>query len=411
VDASLTLQHRQEYMAASSIARRNLVALTSAQAFGAAGPPIVISLGGLVGQMLAPHKLLVTLPVSLYTVGLALATIPVSRSIQRAGRRSTYLFGCCLAIVAGLVAAYGIWIGSFLLFCIGTVIAGVNGACVQTYRFAAVDAVEPQRRAQAISLVMMGGLVAAVIGPQAVIWTRDLLSGVAFAGSFLAQASLALLALIVLSFLRAPPVMPLSAAGGRPLRDIVKTPAFITAAGAGMVSYGTMGFLMTAAPIAMVGCGHTIGEAALGIQWHVLAMFGPSLFTGQLIKRFGETRVTIAGLVLTVCSAIVALADLSLGNFWGCLVLLGFGWNLGFLGATSMVAGCCQPNERAKVQGFNDFLVFGTAALASLSAGGFMQMMGGWSTIAWITIAIAAVMIVRSSYVVYLSGRTALART
>lgn len=395
-------------MTASTIARRNLIALTCAQAFGAAGPPIMIALGGLVGQVLAPQKLLATLPVSLYTVGLALATIPISRSIQRAGRRSTYLFGCSLAMLAGLVAAYGIWTGSFWLFCIGTVIAGVNGACVQTYRFAGVDSVEPERRAQAISVVMMGGLVAAVIGPQTVIWTRDLLSGVMFAGSFLAQACLAFLALIVLSFLRASPVTVASAAGGRPLREIVRTPSFITAAGAGMVSYGTMGFVMTAAPIAMVGCGHTVGEAALGIQWHVLAMFGPSLFTGQLIKRFGETRVTIAGLALTVCSATVALVDVSVGNFWGCLVLIGFGWNLGFLGATSMVAGCCQPNERAKVQGLNDFLVFGTAAFASLSAGGVMQLIGGWSTIAWITMAVAGVMIVRFSCVVYLSGKAAL---
>jgi MFS family permease len=390
-------------MTPASIARRNLSALTCAQALGAAGPPIVISLGGLVGQVLAPYKALATLPVSLYTVGLALATIPISRAIQKVGRRSTYLFGCVAAITAGLLAAYGIWVGSFPLFCASAATAGINGACVQTYRFAGADAVEPQRRAQAISLVMMGGLAAAVIGPQTVIWTRDLLSGVPFAGSFIAQATLALLALGVLTFLRAPPVAVHKASGGRPLSEIARTPRFIAAAGAGMASYGTMGFLMTAAPIAMVGCGHTIGEAALGIQWHVLAMFSPSLFTGQLIKRLGEERVTIAGFALLLSSAAVALIDASLANFWGCLVLLGVGWNFSFLGATSMVASCCEPKERAKVQGLNDFLVFGTLALGSLSAGGFMQTVGGWSTIAWVAIAVVSTMVVRFSYTTFFS--------
>jgi MFS family permease len=392
-------------MAEALIARRNLTALICAQALGAAGPPIVISLGGLVGQMLAPVKALSTLPVSLYTIGLALSTIPISRFIQSAGRRTTYLAGCTAAMAAGLFAAYGIWIASFPIFCIGAAVAGINGACVQTYRFAAADTVLPARRAQAISLVMMGGLAAAVIGPQTVIWTRDVIPGIAFAGSFIAQAGLALLAMLVLSFLRAPAVVAQSTSGGRPLSEIARSPRFMTAAGAGMVSYGTMGFVMTAAPMAMVGCGHSIGEAALGIQWHVLAMFAPSIFTGQLIRRFGEQRVTIAGFVLLVCSASVALIDTSLASFWVCLVLLGFGWNLSFLGATSMVAGCCEPKERPKVQGLNDFLVFGTSAIASLSAGGFMQTAGGWTTVAWVAIVLVVAMTIRFSATAYFSGK------
>jgi MFS family permease len=389
----------------SLIFQRDVLALTSAQAFGAAGPPIVISLGGLVGQMLAPYKALTTLPVSFYTVGLALATIPVSRGIGLFGRRSVYLAGAVLAILAGLTAAYGIITASFVVFCIGTVLAGLNGACVQTYRFAAVDSVPAARRANAISLVMMGGFVAAVIGPQAVIWTRDALPGFAFAGSFLTQALFALLSLIVLLPLQVPPAAK-SGSGGRPLIEIARTPKFLLAAVTGMVSYGTMGFLMTAAPIAMTGCGHTIGEAALGIQWHVLSMFAPSLVTGALIARFGEAPVTLTGLSLIVLSGIAALFDTGLWGFWACLILVGVGWNLGFVGATSMLAGCCDPIERPRVQGLNDFLVFGTTASGSLLAGGLMRTELGWTAIAWTAIALALVMGTVLSLAIY-RGRSA----
>ncbi|MBC9879899.1 MFS transporter [Bradyrhizobium sp. INPA01-394B] len=374
------------------IFHRNVLALTSAQAFGAAGPPIVISLGGLVGQILAPYKALTTLPVSLYTVGLALATIPVSLGIGLFGRRSVYLGGAILALLAGLTAAYGIITGSFAVFCIGTVLAGLNGACVQTYRFAAVDSVPAARRAKAISLVMMGGFVAAIIGPQAVIWTRDALPGFTFAGSFLTQSLFALVSFIVLLPLQVPPATTKTGPGGRSLVEIARTPKFLLAAVTGMVSYGTMGFLMTAAPIAMTGCGHTIGEAALGIQWHVLSMFGPSLVTGSLIARFGEARVTLTGLLLIVLSGIVALCDTGLLGFWTCLILVGVGWNLGFVGATSMVAGCCDPIERPRVQGLNDLLVFATTASGSLLAGGLMRTEWGWTAVGWTAAALALAM-------------------
>lgn len=374
------------------IFRRNVLALTCAQAFGAAGPPIVISLGGLVGQILAPYKALTTLPVSLYTVGLALATIPVSRGIGLFGRRPVYLAGAVLAVLAGLTAAYGIITASFVVFCIGTVLAGLNGACVQTYRFAAVDSAPADRRANAISLVMMGGFVAAVIGPQAVIWTRDALPGFTFAGSFLTQSLFAFLSLIVLLPLQVSTATAKVGSGGRPLLEIARTPKFLLAAFTGMVSYGTMGFVMTAAPIAMTGCGHSVGEAALGIQWHVLSMFAPSLVTGALIARFGEVPVTLTGLSLMVLSGIAALYGTGLWEFWACLILVGVGWNLGFVGATSMVAGCCDPIERPRVQGLNDFLVFGTTASGSLLAGGLMRTELGWAAVAWTAIALALAM-------------------
>ncbi|MFA7668901.1 MAG: MFS transporter [Burkholderiaceae bacterium] len=364
-----------------SRATRNIGVLMAAQALGGASPPIIISLGGIVGQMLADDPSLATLPVSLYNLGLALSTLPAAWLMRRIGRRNAYLFAALLAILAGLVATFGIVRADFLTFCVGTALAGYYGACVQSYRFAAADTVEESMRSIAISRVMIGGLVAAIIGPQVVIWTRDSLGAIPFAGSFLGQAGLALLALPVLALLRLPRHDETSSTGGgRPLLEIARTPVFIVAVVAGVVSYGLMSFIMTAAPMAMVGCGHTIGEAALGIQWHVLAMFGPSFFTGHLIARFGKISITAAGLLLTGMAGVLNLAGLELLHFWGGLVLLGVGWNFGFIGATSLLTECYRPEERSKVQGLNDFLVFGTVAVASFSSGHLLNT-GGWETV------------------------------
>jgi MFS family permease len=210
-----------------------------------------------------------------------------------------------------------------------------------------------------------------------VIWTRDALPATPFAGSFYSQAALALLALPLLLALRLPPAPPRAVAGdARPLGEIARTPQFAVAAIAGVVSYGLMSFLMTAAPMAMVGCGHSVGEAALGIQWHVLAMFGPSFFTGRLIARYGKRAVTGLGLALIAASGLMALMGLALTHFWGALVLLGLGWNFGFIGATAMLTECYRPSERAKVQALNDFLVFGTVAVASFGSGQLLHTVG-----------------------------------
>jgi len=372
----------------------NAKVLAAAQALGGANPAIVISLGGLVGATLAPTPALTTLPVSLYHIGLALGTLPAGAIMRRYGRRAGYLLGACFGAAAGLIAAAGVAGGAFLLFCLGTICAGLYGSYVQSYRFAAADGVAPAFRARAISWVMVGGLFAAVIGPQAVIWTRDLIPAAPFAASFLAQGALALLAVPILMRLRGVPAPAAQAGGGdaRPLREIVFTPRFAVALMAGMVSYGLMSFVMTAAPIAMVGCGHTVGEAALGIQWHVLAMYGPSFFTGRLIQRYGKGRVTASGLALMAASAVLALSGLDLLHFWGSLVLLGVGWNLSFIGATALVTDCYRPSERTRVQACNDFLVFGSVALASLSSGSLLQS-GGWQTINWIVMpTVAAVL-------------------
>lgn len=375
--------------AMNSVARRNMALLVAAQSLGAASAPIIISLGGIVGQMLASRPALATLPVSLYNLGLALSTLPAAFLMRRLGRRAAYALGAVLAVVSGGVAATGIVQGSFLIFCLGTALAGYYGANVQSYRFAAADTVAPPQRAQAISLIMIGGLVAAIIGPQAVIWTRDAWPGAPFAGSFVAQAVLALLALPLLLALRMPKGGEATAGGAgsgdgaRSLAEIARNPRFIVAVSAGVVSYGLMAFIMTAAPMAMVGCGYTVGEAALGIQWHVLAMFAPSFVTGRLITRFGKTQVTAAGLLLIAASGLLALAGLELLHFWGSLVLLGVGWNFGFIGATALLTDVYRqenPAERAKVQAFNDFLMFGVVAVASFGSGSLLGS-AGWNVI------------------------------
>ncbi|WP_375458464.1 MFS transporter [uncultured Enterovirga sp.] len=371
---------------ASATWRQNAGTLAVAQALGGANPSIVVALGGLVGATLSPDPSYATLPVSLLQLGLAAGTIPAAILMARLGRRGGYLVGGVIGVVAGSVAAAGIAAGSFLVFCLGTCLAGFYSSYVNSYRFAAADNVPPEWRARAISWVMMGGIAGGVIGPQTVIWTRDLVPGAPFAGGFLGQAALALVSIAVVARLRVPPaaLVPLSRGGGRPLGEIVRQRRFVMAVVAGLVSYGLMSLVMTAAPLAMVvECGLSVDSATLGIQWHILAMFGPSLLTGRLIGRFGNVPVTATGLAITAAAAVVGLMGRDTAHFWVALTLLGLGWNLSFIGATSMVTDCYRPEERAKVQAVNDLMVFGTVAIASFSSGGLLAF-GGWQTVNWL---------------------------
>jgi len=364
--------------------RRNLTVLILAQSLGAASGPIVISLGGLVGQDLATDPALATLPVSIYNLGLALGTVPAAWIMRQYGRRSGYLLGAMIGVLSGLIAAGAISFGAFIFFCLGTFLAGLYASYVQSYRFAAADGREGADRGRAISWVMVGGLVAAIIGPQLVIATRDAVPGVPFAGSFLSQAALALIAFFVLTRLRGrqPAVTAQTSSddGGRTVPQLLASPKYMLGVAAGVVSYGLMSFVMTAAPLAMVGCGHSIDHAAWGIQWHVLAMFAPSLVTGKLIARFGKEKVTAAGLIIIGISGAVALTGLDLRHFFISLILLGIGWNFGFIGATAMVAAAHTEAERGRAQGLNDFAVFGTVAALSFFSGALMQA-SGWHLI------------------------------
>lgn len=365
-----------------TMARRNVLVLASAQALAGAGAPICISLGGIVGHyLLGTDKSLATLPVTAFVIGTAFATLPAGILAKRFGRRRGLMSGSLIGVVGGLVAAYAIFVGQFWLFCLGILFAGSTSAFVQQYRFAAADTASEKFRPKAISWVMAGGILAAVIGPQTAAFTKDLFAPILFAGAYIGLSVLAALSWVVLSFLRAPPVVKEEVTtGGRPLLEIMSQGRFIVAVLCAVSSYAIMSFVMTAAPLAMIACGHTTSEAVLGIQWHVLAMFGPSFFTGSLIQRFGKEKIVATGLLLLASCAALALTGLELATFWGALVLLGVGWNFGFIGATAMLTDTYRPEEKNRVQSVNDFIVFGFVAAASLSSGGILNAFG-WETI------------------------------
>ena len=379
--------------------RRNALVLSGLQALGGANPAVVVALGGLVGSQLAPSTEMATLPVSLFNIGLALGVLPAAFIMRQKGRRFGYVLGSLLGASGGMIAFYGIAIGSFLLFCLGTILAGLYASYVQSYRFAAADSVEGPLKPKAISWVMIGGLVAAVLATQVILHTTEIIPSLPFGGTFIAQAILALCALPLIAFLRndpashSTPAAQANTSHGRPLLEIIKQPKFIVAVIAGTSSYSLMSFMMTASPLAMVGCGHTMRDSTLGIQWHILAMFGPSFFTGTLIRRFGKIAVTLSGLVLIALSSAVALNGLSVEHFWLSLILLGLGWNFGFIGATAMVTDCYRNEERNRVQAFNDFLVFGSVAISSFSSGQLL-VTHGWDGINTWTFPIVGIVVV-----------------
>lgn len=363
------------------LARRNALVLAAAQALGGANNIIMIGTGSIVGAMLAPQPILTTLPLSIYVIGIWLGTLPMGALARRFGRRTAFQVGTACGVATGVLCALAVLQNSFWLFCFGAFFTGFYNAAQQAYRFAAADTASESFRPKAISWVMAGGVGAALIGPQIIIWTQGAWAPYAFAATYAAQAAVAVIAGLVLQMLAIP--QPAGLAGGRrgrPLMEIARQPRFIAAVACGVASYSVMNLLMTAAPLAMVMCGHSVRDATLGIQWHVLGMFVPSFFTGALIGRFGAERIVALGLALLAASAAIDLAGLSLGHFWIGLTLLGVGWNFGFIGATAMVTKCHRPEERSTVQPFNDFLVFGGMVFSSLGSGGLLATQG-WNLV------------------------------
>lgn len=333
-------------------------------------------------MMLDEDKALATLPVSTMVLGTAFGTLPAGMIMRRYGRRVGFAGAALLGVLSGLLASFAVFRDNFLLFALACSLGGLAGAFVQQYRFAAADTASDAFKPKAISWVLAGGVLAGVVGPQTVIWTKDLFSPILFAGTYLAQAGLALVAFCLLLFIRIPrpPRISHAQAGGRPLGEIMMQRRFIVAAACGICSYALMSLVMTATPLAMIGCGLTETDAALGIQWHVLAMFGPSFFTGHLISRFGKERIVSIGLALLAGCSIIALMGIELAHFWSALILLGLGWNFGFIGATAMLTDTYRPEERNMVQAVNDFLVFGFVATASFSSGALLNAFG-WQTV------------------------------
>ena len=365
-------------------ARGNVARLAIAQALAGANASIVFATGAVVGNTLAPDKAFATLPVTVFVIGTAATTLPAGALAQRYGRRAVFLMGSGCGVLVGLLASLAVLIGSFWLFCLATFFGGAYMAVTATFRFAAADGAAPENRARALSLVMAGGLFAGVIGPQLVTHTMYVWPPYLFAATYLAQAMVAVLAGIVLAGVRLPIPHKGDAARGRPLAEIMRQPRFVSAVAAGVISYFIMNLLMTSAPLAMRLCGLPQSDANLAIQWHVLAMYAPSFFTGRLVTRFGAPRVVAAGLALCAAAAAAGLAGQDVWHFWTALILLGIGWNFGFVGASALVLECHRPEERTRVQSVNDFAIFGLMVVGSFASGGLLNAYG-WEMVCWIS--------------------------
>jgi predicted MFS family arabinose efflux permease len=376
-------------------ARRNAIILAIAQALYGAVTTAVVVTAGLVGSQLAPDVSLATMPMSMMIIGTAVTTFPISLLMRRIGRRTGFIACALFGVLGSLVGLAGIVWQIFGLFLLGCLLIGVYQASASYYRFAAADTASPGFRPKAISWVMTGGIVAAIVGTTMVMATSELFAPISFAGTWAAMAVVSLAAALLLIPLDIPRLAEDTSSSGRPLREIASQPRYIVAALSAMLSYGIMVLVMTATPVAMLGCGFSVTDSSWVIQWHALAMFVPSFFTGSLIARFGAEKIAAAGMVLLVGAAISGLMGIRFENFAIGLILLGLGWNFGFLGGTTLLTTTYEPAEKNKAQGLNDLLVFGTTAIASLSAGSLLAHYG-WDAVNYAVfpmVALALVMI------------------
>lgn len=373
-------------------AKRNVAVLVAAQAVLGAQMPMIFTIGGLAGQSLASNVCFATLPISLIILGSMLSASPLSSFMQRFGRRAGFLCGRRRGALGGLIGAYGLYLASFPIFLVGSLFTGVYFAAHNFYRFAAADTASEAFRPKAISYVLAGGLVSAIIGPQVVKFTADAYV-IPFIGTYLAVIAVNVLGAFLFIFLDIPKPAPPAADSpvGRSRIELLKTPRIAVAVICAMVSYALMNLVMTSTPLAVVGCGYDKADAANIVSAHVLAMYVPSFFTGHLIARFGVEKIMGAGLAILAAAGVVALAGVELENFYVALVLLGIGWNFGFIGATTMLAGSHRPEERGRMQGLNDVIVFGGVTFASLSSGGLMNCSGGTAEAGWAAVNIAMI--------------------
>ena len=357
---------------------RTAFLLAICQACFLSASSIGVASSGLVGTELAPSLLLATLPYSLIATTNATVTVPASFLMARLGRRAGFVLGALIGGLGGVISAWAIFQRSFLLFCLGNALWGCFQATAQYYRFAAADVAAPAFRSRAVSYVLAGGVAAALIGPEIATRSKDLFAPVLFAGSFLAISVLAVCTILTLAFLDIPTPTRAERAqsGGRSFGEIARQPIFIAAVANGIIGYAIMSFVMTASPIAAVGCGLSAGDAAGIIRFHLIGMFAPAFFTGALISRYGSTTIALTGTSLLLLCGIVALSGTSKPHFWVALALLGFGWNFMFVAGTTMLTQAYRPEERAKVQGLNEFLIAGSAALGSLASAGVYSGFG-----------------------------------
>ena len=373
-----------------ALARRNILVLVAAQAILGAQMPMIFTVAGLAGQGLASNPCWATLPITLTVIGSMLAANPLSSLMQRHGRRAGFIAGALSGALGAAIGAWGLLIASFPLFLLGAFFTGGYMSAQGFYRFAATDTASDAFRAKAISWVMAGGLLSAVVGPQLVKVTAQEMA-VPFLATYLAVIALNLGGSLLFVFLDIPtPVKPVAGAPtGRSRLELLQTPRIAVAVICATVSYALMNLVMTSSPLAVVGCGFHTADAANVVTAHVLAMYAPSFVTGMIIARIGVERVVAIGLVILAAAGVVAISGVALFNFFGALVLLGVGWNFGFIGATTMLTAAHAPEERGRMQGMNDFIVFLGVTLASLSSGGLMNCSGGTPQAGWQAVNIA----------------------
>ena len=362
---------------------RNVALLSAAQALLFTNNVTLIALNGLVGYQLAADKSFATLPVTTQVIGSAIFALPASQLMQRIGRRAGFLLGTLCGLIGGAIATFGVYIRSMALLCLGTFILGIYVAFGQFYRFAAADSAPPDFKAQAISLVVAGGLVGGIVGPALSKWTRHL-AEIEFLASYASLMVFCLLTAALLSQLRINEAGAVtSGAPARRLSEIAAQPVFMVAVISSAIGYGVMNLLMTATPLAMGVCGYPYNDAANVISAHVVAMFAPSFFAGALIQRFGVLRIMLSGVALMCVCLGVSLSGVSVANFWWSLVLLGLGWNFMFVGGSTLLTECYQPSEKAKAQGLHDLLVFCTTATSSFSSGLLLKA-NGWAILNYV---------------------------
>ena len=368
--------------------KKSVALLCVAQALLLCNGITLMAMNGLLGLQLAPDARLATLPITTYVIGGALAALPAAFFMKRHGRRAGFMLGGALGVFGALLSAYAVHAASFWLLCLGTLAAGVYNAFGQQFRFAAADAAPLAWKSRAIALTLGGGILGGIVGPEIGRHTRSLITPT-YLASYCALAALAALSVAIVSRLKIPPLpgeaqrAPGSAGDtlrSRPIAEIARQPAAIVAVLAAACGYGVMNLLMTSTPLAMDGCGLSFADTALVLQWHVIGMFAPSFFTGHLIRRFGVTRVLLSGAALMAACVAIALSGLTLLHFWWALLLLGTGWNFLFIGGTTLLTETYRPQEKAKVQGGNDFIVLAVQAATSLGSGALIAG-AGWASI------------------------------
>jgi MFS family permease len=365
-------------------AKRNVAVLVASQAVLGAQMPMIFTVAGLAGQSLAPNACLATLPITMLVIGSMLTATPLSTFMARHGRRAGFMVGAAGGTLGAIFGAAGLWYGSFVLFLLGGLCSGIYMSAQGFYRFAAADTASEAYRAKAISWVMAGGLLSAIVGPQLVKLTNDAYV-IPFLGTYLAVIALNFVGVFLFAGLdipRTPPPAPGQAAG-RSRLQMLGEPRIAVAVIVATVSYALMNLVMTSSPLAVVGCGFTKDNAADVVSFHVLAMYAPSFFTGHLIARFGVEKIMSLGLFILAGAGAVAIAGVALPNFFAALILLGLGWNFGFVGATTMLTSAHSPQERGRMQGLNDLIVFGGVTTASLASGGLMNCAGGSVQAGW----------------------------